>query len=295
MTRRVNVLNGENWISDVQALIRMEVGAGDPPDPSAPNTPAGGDPPPNAAGAEPPAPPAGATTQSEGSPPPSGAPDTSGAATSSAGDPPPAQDWRDRRIAQLTARLREAERRAQPATPGTPSGTPPVAPPAAPEDDQGRIAAAAEALVAQREFNNACNAAADEGRKAFSDFDSRVQSLVRTVDPQDRNAVQSYNNLVAAALETGKAHEILHRLGGDLNEASRLMSLPPVKMAVEVARLAATPVQPGTSAPKPIQPVGGRSAPHTEIDPGDPRSDNLSTREWMSRREAQLSRSRGNA
>lgn len=201
---------------------------------------------------------------------------------------PPSQDWRDRRIAQLTARLREEQ--AKNAKP--PTADPPATAPGLTEADVERRAAE---LAATQTFNRMCNDAAQAGRQAYPDFDSKVNELRRLVDVNDPASVAAYNSMLAAAIETGEAPRLLHELGSDLNEASRILALPALKMGVELTRLALGGVAPGgTRAPKPITPVRATGAPHTAIDPTDPdRSDALSTAEWMRRREAQLATRQG--
>ena len=67
--------------------------------------------------------------------------------------------------------------------------------------------------------------------------------------------------LAEAAFETGSAPEVLHHLGQDTEEASRIAALPPLKMAVEVAKLAgrlsAPKSTPISKAPAPVKPVNG--------------------------------------
>ena len=198
-------------------------------------------------------------------------------------------DWRDKRIAVLTARLSEAKRG---------GGDKPADKPAA--DKPGTVTATQaeiDALVEQRtqersatsEFNRLCNEAAAAGRQAFPDFDGKVTELKRLANPEDLNEMTRYNQMLVAVLETGEAPKLLHRLGGDLNEAARIMALPPIKMAVELTKMAQA--EPGqiSSLKKPITPVGGKGQGHEGVQPDDPeRADNLSTVEWMRRREAQL-------
>lgn len=224
-----------------------------------------------------------------------------------AGDPEPdpkpspavAQDWRDRRIKTLTARLREEERKNANAGAAGSVGA----------DDGGSAAPAPaseaelEALVDQRaaertavaEFNRQCEEVATQGRAEFGEdeFNSRIrgpQGLTSLIDPGDPQDVVRYNQLLIAAIETGEAAKLLHSLGGNLNEAARIMALSPVKMAVELTRMAARPVAELSQAPKPIRPVAtGGARNHEAIDPTDTdRADRLSTGEWMRRREAQL-------
>jgi len=202
-------------------------------------------------------------------------------------------DWRDRRIAQLTARLREAQQQA-PATGAVSEAAPaPVAPAATPAaGTDAQIEARAQQIASVAEFNRQCDAAAAEGRAKFGTevFGSRVQSLQRLVDPGDQRSLAAFNTFLSSALETGEAPRLIHELGADLDEASRILSLPPAKMAVELTKRAlAKPVEEEPSgAPKPPTPIGNRGVSHDAIAPDDPdRADRLSTAEWMRRREAQ--------
>lgn len=200
----------------------------------------------------------------------------------------PVKDWRDDRIAVLTARLAEAKKAALPVEPKTPAaaGT-------SEEEINRRVEAEAQTraqvLAAQAAFNAEANGVVEKGRGEFTDFDERVTELRKLQDPTSQVA---YENMIRAAIETGEGPKLIHALGGDLNEASRIMGLSPTKMAVELTKIAVGVPGKLSAVPKPITPVGGRTAPHTTIDPTDPtRADNLSTAEWMARRQAQLSKS----
>jgi hypothetical protein len=127
------------------------------------------------------------------------------------------------------------------------------------------------------------------GRQAYADFDVVVNKLVGLVDPNDPQGVQSYNQFLNAALETGEASRIIHALGSDLNEASRILSLNPIKMAVELTRMAAKPQQELSQTPRPLNPATTNAmAGRTSTSPDDPGSDQMSTAEWMRRREEQI-------
>ena len=193
------------------------------------------------------------------------------------------QDWRDRRIAQLTARLRESERRSAGATPSAPPATETA-------ELDALVQARAAELSAAETFTRQCNETAAAGRAAFPDFDTSVVALKSLVEGGDQADLVRYNQLLVAAIETGEAPRLLHVLGKDLDEASRLMALSPVKMGIEMARLAAkAPAAEPSGIPRPIRPVSPGSGSHERIDPDDPeRADRLSTREWMARREAKL-------
>lgn len=221
-------------------------------------------------------------------------------------DEPPKVDWRDRRIGEQQARLRErnariaeleAQLRGQPTPqPGAvpPAGQPTYQqPPQAPGDIQRQITEAAAQMAAASEFTRRCNEVAESGRRVFTNFDQRVQRLTGLVDPNDNQQVVHYNAFLNAAMETGEAARLIYDLGGDLNEASRIMAMEPVKMAVELTRLASrVSTTDRSNAPPPINPLGSaaNSLPkNTLIQPDDAdQSDNLSTEEWMRRREEQV-------
>ncbi|HKU51987.1 MAG TPA: hypothetical protein VJQ25_05940 [Nitrospira sp.] len=205
-----------------------------------------------------------------------------------AASPPPKDDWRDKRIAKLTAQLREAQA-AQAAQGGNQNSDPNA-------DFESRVRAEAARLAAAEQFNARCLDVVNQGRKEFADFDLRVDDLKRIVG-SDPTSVNMYSGLIAAAIETGEGAKIIHRLGGDLNLAANLMEMNPVKMGMELAKLAlsgdSSPIV--SNAPRPIRNLGA-AAQHSAIDPTDPtRAGKLSTPEWMKRREAQVAERRRRA
>jgi len=214
-------------------------------------------------------------------------------------EPAPKQDWRDKRIAQLTARLREVQSKAPVATP-EPSGTPAPAGALDPASFSAAVEVAAEAKAEAKTalavFNEACNLTAAKGKAAYKDFDSSVKNLQTLIDGGDPKEAAAYNSFVYAAIETGEGAKVLYELGQDPDEAMRIMSLSPVKMGIEMAKraLGAGPAREISNAPRPITSVSrnGRSA-NVEITPGDKeRADQLSTKTWMERREAEVARQR---
>jgi len=201
---------------------------------------------------------------------------------------PPKEDWRDKRIGQLTAQKKALEAKAQALEiqllqrPGETDA-----------NFEARVEAAAEAKAIEKtqanKFIDECNREAAAGRKAFSDFDDRINNLSKLVDKSDPVRISSYQQLVSAALETGEGAKLLHSLGADLDEASRIMSLSPVKQGIELARIAARQAAPVSSAPRPIRPIGNRGESLNQVDPADKdRGDSLDTRSWMERREQQI-------
>lgn len=146
----------------------------------------------------------------------------------------------------------------------------------------------AEEMAATNEFNRRANEAAEAGKKAYPDFMEKIGAIREQVDPTDVNEQARYVGLVAAAIETGEAPRILYELGANPDRATELMKLPPVKLGMELAKMAAAKSDPDPSgAPKPMSvQVGGRGTSQEEITPEDTaRADKLSTRTWIERRQ----------
>lgn len=202
---------------------------------------------------------------------------------------PAKPDWKEQRIAKLTAKNKEmAEQLAAKAPTVVPAPTSPS--PGGAEFDK-QVRTEAEKIASQNAFNAACNAVAAKGKESFGDFMPRVDALLQVVDKNDPASVTAYNGFLSAAMEVGgeNAHKIIYAVGGDLNEAARLMALPPIKLALELNKLAEKGVGEESKLAKPITPIAGKAATHSGIDPTDAeRADDLSTAEWMKRREAQV-------
>lgn len=187
----------------------------------------------------------------------------------------PKRDWKDDRIRVLTAKLREAQGARQDGASDEP------------RLDENEVNRRAEALAAQNDFNRRCNEVAESGRKAFGDFDSKIEQLRSLVTPGDAGEAAAYARLVEATLETGESARLLYELGNAPEQAIKLMGMSPVRMGIELAKLAGKKGEPEPSgASKPINPVGARGRANEEIDPADPRrGDNLSTKAWIERRQ----------
>ena len=145
-----------------------------------------------------------------------------------------AREDAERRAALAEAALAEAKKITTSATTTT-SEPPPAAKPLSPEELRKLV----NEQSAVNDFNKACNASVEEGRKTHNDFDKIVlQDLVRlspVYDPRAGGPILP-QTLVEAALETGEAHEVLYALGKDAAAAERIMRLPPIKQAVEIAK-----------------------------------------------------------
>lgn len=230
----------------------------------------------------PPTPSAAGEGEGTGGPEPAASPPPT---TPEPSQPPTQPDWRDKRIATLTRRLRELqEGGARPAAPAAPA-------PHQPDMTQAMIDQRANEIAIIKEFNRRCDETALNGRAQYgeTEFNGRIANLQKLSDPTDPTSVQAYNAMLSAALEAGEPERLLYELGADLNEAQRILAMSPTRMAVEMTRRAAKPSVQISNTPKPITPLGGRPESHERIAPDDPdRADHLSTAEWMRRRERQI-------
>lgn len=209
-------------------------------------------------------------------------------AAAAAAEKPKGPDWKDKRIATLTARL-NAKNTAAPAEPAKPLD--PTA------DFNRRVAEEAQRLAPQltamQKFDEACLVAVTKGKEEYGDkeFVGAVNALRSIVDETDAASQATYTDLIESALETGAAPAIIFDLGSNLDEAQKLFDMSPKRRAVELTRKAAAlgGAAESSTLPKPIVPVESRGARHEAISPSDPaRSDNLSTADWMARREAEI-------
>lgn len=204
---------------------------------------------------------------------------------------PAANSHLQRRIGKLTARLRSAEA----ALVARQAGGAATAPDEAAiqrlieERAEALAESKASAKVVQRDYDRRAQEAFDGGVTAYGkeEFTSRVEKLKSLRDDTDQAEVARYDTLIAAMLETGEAPKLVHLLGGDLEEAARLMELSPLKLGIELARLAAKdPPTRLSDAPKPITPINNRGRSHVALKSEAPEGDSLSTDEWMRRRVA---------
>jgi len=137
--------------------------------------------------------------------------------------------------------------------------------------------------AAQADFDRACNGILDTGKEKYgSAFEEGMTNL---------NALGLMSvPLIQAAMATGAAPDVLNALGSDTEEAARITALPPVQMAVELAKLSTRLQAPRegpqiSRAPAPISPIGGQV--QANLDVYDP---HLSDDEYYRRRAAQGAR-----
>jgi hypothetical protein len=144
--------------------------------------------------------------------------------------------------------------------------------------DEKTLESRAAQIAAEREFNRTCDEIAFKGKETFPDFDSKIANFQKLggLPPA----------LIEAAIEAGPSHQILHYLGEHMDEAAKVLVMPPLKMAVAVAKLGdkLTKVKSTSQVDEPIRPLTGRTP--NEATTGNP--DDMPLDKWMAWREKQV-------
>ena len=193
---------------------------------------------------------------------------------------------------QLRAEWQEFQRRQQP-------------PPQPGQPDRQQYERDVQQGVANRAFDQACNSLYSRGREEYgAEMDDAVQALVAVGygDVQQNPAAYLALNELA---ESPNGHRLYRELAGDLENAARILRMPPNMIIREIARMEARlasgasmsegngappaePRAPVSRAPDPVRHIGGRSAqpPHRLDDP------NMDMASWIRERDRQERRSR---
>ena len=188
---------------------------------------------------------------------------------------------------QLRAEWQEFQRRQQP-------------PPQPGQPDRAQYERDVQQGIANRAFDQACNTLYARGREEYgAEMDDAVQALVAVGygDIQQNPAAYLALNELA---ESPNGHRLYRELAGDLENAARILRMPPNMIIREIARMEARlgeartgepPAEPQAAvsgAPDPIRRIGGRSArpPHRLDDP------NMNMSDWIRERDRQERRSR---
>lgn len=145
-----------------------------------------------------------------------------------------------------------------------------------PQDVQRLVQTEAQKLVEAQRFDESVSKVIQDGAKEFKDseFKNAVSNL--TMAGMD-------DNFVRLALDTDAPHKVIHYLGqaDNLDEATRIFSLPPTKQARELfkleQKLALPAAKPVSKAPAPIKPIGTGGTSEGGI------NDDLPIDEWMRR------------
>lgn len=169
--------------------------------------------------------------------------------------------WVEKRFAEMTRSRHEAERRAEAAERDRDNalalanaklgeGEQHQAPArqSAPVNDDQRIQQAAAELVKTQRFTERANEVYAAGVADHSDFDDSLRNL---------QMLGASPEFFQSIVDLEDAHKVLHALGSNPEEASRILALPPLKQGRELERLASKPApakgkKPVSNAPEPI-------------------------------------------
>lgn len=140
----------------------------------------------------------------------------------------------------------------------------------------------ADQEIAQRDFVNACNKLADDAAKIDKTFDTKIKAVAEEAGPIPSVMIGILNDL-------DNGGSILNHLASDIDEYERVISLPPTKMALELAKLSTklTKQKPGpkpiSKMPPPNERLGGKASRNDLVLRDDePMSD------WVAKRNAQV-------
>lgn len=166
------------------------------------------------------------------------------------------------------------------------AATPPAAvtPSLGEQEIETRALAKAQAIAYANQFNKSCDTIASDGAKEFKDWSEATKNLTM-VGAIGKNANIAF---LETAIDLKDPHKILYHLGMNPQEAERIASLPPKKMALEMARVEAKldkppEPKPVSGAPAPVIPIAGAGKVTPSLD--DPQ---LSSEEWMTMRAQQV-------
>lgn len=178
-------------------------------------------------------------------------------------------EWVQRRFNEMTRARHEAERKEQEATNRAntyerlvesmrngdqPQGQQPAQQQPA-RSDEDRIRAEAQKLNDVDRFNQRSNEVYASGTAEFKDFDNALKNL---------GMLGASPEFFQSIVDLDDSHKVLHALGSNPEEASRILSLPPLRQGRELERLAskskvAAPKKPVSNAPAPISTLDGES------------------------------------
>lgn len=180
---------------------------------------------------------------------------------------PATPDPRDRAIRQLAFEQRETRRQLQAAREALERAQPQRDPnaPLTQADFDRVVEQRAQALNEQREAAARSDTWVSAGNAEFADFTSRCNALA------DMGAAESPGFMQTLG-EIPDGHRVIAELADNPAEAARILKLPPIRMALELAavsaRLAAAPPPPAkavSQAPPPIRPLTTQARADTNI------------------------------
>lgn len=181
----------------------------------------------------------------------------------------------ERKLAETTAeleRLRKGGQSDENANGNTPDQD---------DDIEARVARHAEQIVQNREFASRVNNWADAGVKEFGadEFNNQCNLIASLVDDKTQRELM---DTLTDPDQVKDGHKVIMELAADPEEAERILSLPPKKMALALAKISdrvTTPAAPApkpiSKAPAPITPIGGGPKTTTRLE-----DENIPMDEW---------------
>lgn len=168
---------------------------------------------------------------------------------------PKQRPWWEKAIAEARAAERMAKRELAETLARVPKATPePSAPPAG-VVPVAEVEKRAREIADEGRFVDTCNDIAGIGEAKYPDFDDAVNNFAM-LGEMPKPFLEGI-----AALGRDDGARVYYELGKNPDEAARIFKLPPVRMAVELAKLSA--VQPKVAAvskaPAPIEPITSRA------------------------------------
>lgn len=179
-------------------------------------------------------------------------------------------DWLRKKLDKATFHRRQAERErdaalAQLAALNKPTDG------EKPKPSEVDVDALVEQRVRLKTLNEAADRVFDAGVAEYKDDFVKARDNLGAHFAEELAARPDFFEAITA-LEDG--HKVYYALGKDLDEAARILNLPPAKMGIELAKLAAKKPKTSVSkAPAPTTPIGGTGK--VEADPSK-----MSMDEW---------------
>lgn len=185
-------------------------------------------------------------------------------------------EWAQRRINELTRKRYEEKARADfyaqelERVRVTQQGSEQTQQPARHEDVQALAERRAEQLLAERQQQAKLAELQTNGEKEFKDEFKSAMVTLHSLGAMDNDpAAIAFSE---AVFESDAPHKVLHYLGNNPDEATRILSLSPRQQAraiglieAQLANAKANP-PPVSKAPPPVKPVGSRSSAPTSLD-----------------------------
>lgn len=135
--------------------------------------------------------------------------------------------------------------------------------------------------LAQQQYLEKCNAADAKGKEIYKENWSQAVDNLQLLGGFD-------NQTMGGILATDDPAKVLFELGKDPDKFHQIMALPFERRIIEMGKIAMAPAaKPISSAPAPVNPVGGRALPPKTV-----LRDEMPDEEWYAVRRAQRAEKR---